>query len=115
MKTKLIFYVASLFCLLSSPFLLAQDQNTYGNEWVDYAETYHKFKISKDGVYNIPYSTLQNAGLADLDGNGFHLFAKGREIPIFVSNENAMTENDYIEFYAEANDGHFDTQLFADF
>ncbi|MGB1206907.1 MAG: tandem-95 repeat protein [Chitinophagales bacterium] len=114
MKQKLTFYVAAILCLLFSPFLLAQTENTYGNEWIDYAETYYKFKIEKAGVYKIPYSSLQNAGLADLDGTGFHLFAKGREIPIFVSNENAMTENDYIEFYAEANDGHFDTQLFAE-
>ncbi len=114
MKIQFTFYVAGILCLLFSPFLLAQNENTYGNEWIDYAETYYKFKIEKAGVYKIPYGTLQNAGLADLDGAGFHLFAKGREIPIFVSNENTMTENDYIEFYAEANDGHFDTQLFAE-
>ncbi|MGB1206439.1 MAG: C25 family cysteine peptidase [Chitinophagales bacterium] len=100
-----------LLCCFSITSLYAQD---YGNEWIDYSNTYYKFKVAKNGVYQIPYSTLQSVGLSNATGAGFQLFYKGEEQPIYVTNDGALSNADYIEFYGEANDGHYDTQLFED-
>lgn len=96
-------------CFLSFLSLSAQ---TYFNEWIDYTKTYHKFRIAEDGLYRIPYSALQQEGLAEKSPEGFHLFSRGEEIPIFISSNETFGSEDFIEFYGQQNDGSFDTQLF---
>ncbi|MCB0514911.1 MAG: C25 family cysteine peptidase [Chitinophagales bacterium] len=81
------------------------------NSWIDYNQTYYKFYVEADGVYRIPYSALVAAGLP-LESSGFALYNKGREIPIYISTNGTLGNNDYIEFVGKANDGEFDTQLF---
>ncbi len=100
------------FCLLA--FIALSAQETYFNEWIDYNQTYYKFRIAEDGLYRIPYSALQQAGLAEKNPDGFHLFSRGEEVPIFLSSNSNETfgSDDFIEFYAQKNDGSFDTQLF---
>ena len=101
------------FALLSFVTLVAQPQS---NSWIDYDQSYYKFKISEDGIYRINFQTLLDAGipLSSLDPRNFQLFARGKEIPIYVKGENDGTFNavDYIEFYAKANDGWLDTALY---
>ena len=98
------------FCLLA--FIALSAQETYFNEWIDYSKTYHKFRIAEDGLYQIPYSVLQQAGLAEKNPEGFHLFSRGKEVPIFVSSNEIFEGDDFIEFYGQKNDGSFDTKLF---
>ncbi|MEZ4888278.1 MAG: C25 family cysteine peptidase [Chitinophagales bacterium] len=100
-----------LFCLIFSVQLFAQEE-TYFNEWIDYEQTYYKFRIAEDGLYRIPYSTLQQANLAEKSPEGFHLFSRGEEVPIFLSSNETFGSEDFIEFYGQKNDGSFDTQLF---
>lgn len=89
----------------------------YGNEWIDYSQTYFKFSISKDGVYRISQSTLQNAGfpVASVDPRNIQLFLRGQEHPIYVEGESdgQFNVSDFIEFYAEANDGFADEEMYA--
>ncbi len=98
-----------LMLALLAPSLLAQ----YPNEWIDYSKNYYKLRISKDGLYRIPYNTLSQSGLANLSGSGFKMYCKGEEVPIYVSTNGSLSNSDYIEFYGEKNDGEFDTQLFT--
>lgn len=91
---------------------LSAQESIYFNEWIDYSKTYHKFRIAEDGLYHIPYSALQQAGLAEKNPEGFHLFSRGKEVPIFVSSDEVFGSDDFIEFYGQKNDGSFDTQLF---
>ncbi len=91
--------------------VMVQAQPTYGNEWIDYEQTYYKFEISLNGVYRIAYETLEEAGLP-LTGTDFQLFTAGKQVPIFVKTDGTFSEGDYIEFYGTPNDGEFDTQLF---
>ncbi len=86
----------------------------YGNEWINYAQTYYKMKIAKDGIYKINYQDLKNAGipLANVKGNQLKIYALGKEIPIYISNNNLFTNNDYVEFYAKKNRGELDAELF---
>ena len=93
--------------------LFAQEEAAYSNEWIDYEQTYHKFYIEEDGLYRIPYSVLQEH-FAEKDFAGLHLFSRGQEIPIYISSNGEVDNEDYIEFYGRKNDGSFDTQLFED-
>jgi hypothetical protein len=33
----------------------------FGNEWINYNQTYFKIKVVNDGIYRIPYATLNAA------------------------------------------------------
>jgi hypothetical protein len=88
-----------------------------GNEWIDFSKTYHKIKVAQDGVYRIPFSTLNNISglnLSTVRGSDFILYYMGEIVPIYVSTNNFFTQNDYIEFYGKRNDGTLDRLLYAD-
>ena len=36
---------------------------TFGNEWINYSQSYYKFPITTDGIYRINFNTLQSAGI----------------------------------------------------
>lgn len=84
---------------------------TYANEWIDFEQTYYKVKLSQTGLYRINQSTLQSAGI-NAKGADLKLYYKGKEVPMYVSNEGDLGSNDYVDFFGEQNDGEFDTQLF---
>ena len=103
-----------LLSLLS--FFALQAQNM-GNEWINYNQKYYKFKVVEDGIYRISYSALQNAGvpLSSISNpKNFQIFGRGEEQYIYVHNENTgvFGPNDYIEFYAQKNDGWYDSVLY---
>jgi hypothetical protein len=101
--------------LLFFSFLL-HAQNKYGNEWIKKDQTYLKIKISEKGVFKISYSQLQTLGFLINNPNpkNFQIFYLGEEIFINVIGEQdgSFDANDYIEFYASANNGKFDTSLY---
>jgi len=107
---KHLFHVILLFFATS---LLGQSA---ANDWIDYNQSYYKFPITQKGVYRISYQDLQNAGipLLGIQPNDFQLFARGEEQAIYIPNPNDGTfdQSDYIEFYAEPNDGWLDTVFY---
>ncbi len=88
----------------------------FGNEWIDYNRQYYRIAVHEQGIYRIDYNTLLAAGvpLGTFDPRNFQIFARGEEQPIFVKNESSgvFQPGDYIEFYAEGNDGWFDKYLY---
>jgi len=107
-------YTYILIILLFSVNAFAQN---YGNEWINYNQSYYKFPIAKDGIYRISYSQLQSAGVPLQNINSpknMQIFGRGQEIHIYVKNENTgvFSPSDYIEFYAEHNDGWYDSALY---
>jgi len=88
----------------------------YGNEWINYNQSYYRFNIIQDGVVRIYYSTLQASGiLATNPAPGkFQLFGRGEEqyIHVFLGNDGILNTGDYIEFYAEKNDGWLDERIY---
>ena len=45
----------------------------YGNEWIDYNQSYYKVLVAEDGIYRLSKSALESAGfdandLGDLTG-----------------------------------------------
>lgn len=108
-KRILLFFFS--FAVLSS--LWAQP---FGFEWIQAGQPYYKFKIAKQGIYRIDAATLASAGI-DVGGthpNRFQLFRDGQEQAIFIygDKDDKFDPNDYIEFYADINDGKLDTELY---
>ncbi|MFA5574537.1 MAG: C25 family cysteine peptidase [Brumimicrobium sp.] len=88
----------------------------YGNEWVNYNQTYYKFPIAETGIYRITFQDLYNAGvpLSQANPQNIQIFGKQKEIPLYIKDggDNEFNPGDYIEFYAERNDGWLDSILY---
>jgi len=93
---------------------------TYGNEWIDYSQQYFNFPIYQTGIHRINYTdlntSLSNNGIliSTINTDNFQIF--GRENQVFISvidgGDNTLDPGDYIEFYAEGNDGQLDGILY---
>jgi Peptidase family C25 len=91
----------------------------FGNEWIDYSQKYYKFKIHQEGIYRIDRNTLLQAlgvQLGSLDPRSIQIFGREKEVPILIVGESDGIFNveDYIEFYANKNDGWIDQKLYGD-
>ncbi len=88
----------------------------YNNEWINFSNKYYKFPIGKTGFYRFDSLTLASSGInvGVLNPKNFQLFIKGQEVPLFIKgdNDNLLDSTDYVEFYAEMNDGQFDSALY---
>ncbi len=107
MKRTIIFYIL----IILSSFLFAQP---YGNEWIeDFTQQYFRIPVVQDGIYRISRQTLENAGV-DFGGgiipDNFQIFARGEEQYIYV--KTAYSDLEYIEFFAEKNDGWLDSAVY---
>lgn len=88
---------------------------TFNNSWINYSQSYYKFRIGKDGVYRIPFTTLQAAGLGSVPAEQFQLWRNGEEQRIYTSKPSgALSAGDYIEFFGLKNDGKPDNKLYRD-
>jgi hypothetical protein len=87
----------------------------YGNEWIQYSQSYYKIKVADDRLVRVPYETMVAAGIpmGTLIGDNFQLFLRGQEVPIYVSNAGLMGSGDYIEFYGYKNRGELDSLLYV--
>ncbi len=113
----LLRFLLLLLCSVSFSGLYAQmiqgADTLVGNEWIRYGKPYYKFTIDKDGVYRIPYATLQAAGLGPaILGEDIRLYSLGQPVPVFVRTMEALGPNDYIEFYGRKNRGEHDRHLY---
>lgn len=85
----------------------------YNNEWIDYSKTYYKFGVGHDGVFRIPQSVLQSAGLHNVPAEQFQLWRNGVQVPLYTSVATGILgATDYIEFWGEMNDGKLDRHLY---
>lgn len=88
----------------------------YGNEWINYEQTYYKIKVADNGVYKISYTSLLNAGIpvGVITASQFQVYHLGKEIPIYISSKTILSSEDYIEFYGQKNRSELDRFLFKD-
>ena len=87
-----------------------------GNEWINYNQTYFKIKITQKGIYQLSFNELKLAGFpTNINPQKIQLFRRGQEQAIYIKGEDDKTlnESDFIEFYAEENDGSLDSLLYA--
>lgn len=90
---------------------------TNGNEWINYNQSYYKFKVYATGIHKLSYETITSSGI-DLTGiqhQRFQIFGKQKELPIFVidGNDNSFDPGDYILFFGEKNDSWLDSSLYS--
>ena len=108
--------------LILSVFLFAHNYNaqTYGNEWIDYNQKYYAFKVVNTGIQRLNYSDLNAAlistgdDIATLNTSQFQVFGREKEVSLFINDggDGQFDAGDYIEFYAEKNNGWLDSLLF---
>lgn len=92
--------------------MLIGEDTLIGNEWIRYGQQYFKFTVSEDGIYRIPSSVLDAAGLGGTTGDAFRLYSMGRQVPLYVSTPGIIGSDDFIEFYGYKNDGEMDRYLY---
>ena len=95
----------------------SQAQN-YGNEWINYGQSYYKVSVAQEGMYQLSRSALDAAGFptGSVDPRSIQLFRRGREQSIFVSGEQdgQFDDGDYIAFYGVPNDGKEESRLYEE-
>ncbi|MBL4652475.1 MAG: hypothetical protein JKY53_06355 [Flavobacteriales bacterium] len=107
-----------IYILLFLVSVVSVTAQPYGNEWINYSQQYLKFQVASDGVHKITYSDLQNISSINIDTvnpTTIQVWGRGEQQRIHIEdvNGNGVFElNDYIEFYAQANDGWFDSLLY---
>ena len=59
----------------------------YGNEWINYDQTYYKISVAEDGIYRIDFEQLESAGIPieQLEGSQLQLFHLGEEQAIYIT------------------------------
>lgn len=103
-----------LFPLLFFVSFCARSQ-AYNNEWINYNNTYYKFKIGSTGLYRINQATLASLGLGNTPVQQFQLWRNGQEVPLYTTVQTGtMGSSDYIEFWGEMNDGKPDNVLYRE-
>ena len=89
----------------------------YGNEWINYNQTYFRIPVVQKGLYRLSADELLRAGisLANVDATTIQIFFRGKEQAIFVQGEadKRIDNQDFIEFYGEPNDGTQDSLLYT--
>lgn len=114
MKKGLFSCLFILICLSLHAQMWNGQDTLYGNEWIDYGQTYFNIKVAEDGIYQIDYQALNNAGfpLSSISAQAFRLYRNGLQIPIFTSTDGLFGPQDWIAFYGQKNRGEIDFYLF---
>jgi hypothetical protein len=86
----------------------------YGNEWINYAQSYFKIPISEDGIYRLNNAALQASGvpLSNIAANRLRIYTRGREIPIFTTTDGIMSASDFVEFFGQKNRAELDVHMY---
>lgn len=103
--------IALLLLLFTSTFTFSQ----FGNNWIDFTAPHYTFGVTQDGVYRISYETIANTfPVSAVDYNDLKIYGKQKQIPIHINigQDNVFNTGDFIEFYAERNDGWLDSLLY---
>ncbi len=102
----------SFLLLMITAVAQAQPMN---NEWINYSQTYYKFKIVKNGVVHISQPVLAANGMGSVAAQNFQLFRNGVQVPMYTSiASGTLSASDYLEFYGVINDGKPDNVMYYD-
>jgi Peptidase family C25 len=103
-KFLLLYLLAASFCASAQ---------SYNNEWINYNNTYYKFKVGTTGLYRISQPVLASLGIGNTPAEQFQLWRNGKQVPVYTTVQTGvMGGSDYIEFWGEMNDGKPDSILY---
>lgn len=92
-------------------------QKRYGNEWINYKQTYLRIPVAETGIYRITAAELVREGISvdSIWASGIQMFAHGIEVPIEVAGDSSgrLGRDGYILFSGKKNDGYADTVLYT--
>ena len=102
-----------LFTLLAAMSALTADAQQFTNDWVNFSQDYYRLSIPRTGVYRVTRSQLESAGvpIGKFNQQNIQLFQNGRALPCHIASSRQGLV-DYIEFFAEGNDGWFDVDMY---
>ena len=63
----------------------------YNNEWIRSTQTYFKFKILNKGLYRIPKTALDAAGIGSAGAEFFELWRNGKQVGLSI-NRNKISD-----------------------
>ncbi|MDA0194341.1 MAG: C25 family cysteine peptidase [Bacteroidetes bacterium] len=90
----------------------------YGNEWIDFNQSYFKISLAESGIYRITQNDLLNVGfpVSSVDPRRIQLFYRGIEQAVILDGQQdeIFDPTDFIEFYGQRNDGQNETVLYPD-
>ncbi len=96
-------------CLAVSTTVVGQ----FGNEWINYDQTYFRLKVAEDGLYRVTVEELEDLGFqADVvSADRLQLYHNGQQVAMLVaSSQGRLT---HLEFYGQRNDGQLDNELYV--
>lgn len=109
------FAMKKIFTLFLILVAFSAGAQQYNNEWIRHSQTYYKFKVGSAGLYRIPKSVLDAAGIGNTQVQFFELWRNGEQVPFYPSvNAGVLPANGYIEFYGIPNDGKPDRPMYRD-
>jgi peptidase C25-like protein len=113
-KSLLSLFVLVLFTRTASAQIINGQDTLYGNEWINFDQSYFKIPVATDGIYRLTQQTLLDAGvpLPQFTGAQLQIFHNGEEIPLFVTTDGTLFGSDYVEFYGKKNTSELDRHLF---
>ncbi|MCB0686183.1 MAG: hypothetical protein KDC53_06650, partial [Saprospiraceae bacterium] len=97
--------------------IVRNGETLYGNEWINYDQSYLKIKVGQDGIYQITGQQLADAGfpISQIDATEYQLIWLGLEQRIWTSKSSgSLSAEDIILFYGEKNRSQVDRYLFKD-
>ncbi len=108
--------LAFFACNLSAQYITNGQDTLFGNEWINFDQTYFKIKVAKDGIYRIPSQALADGGvpIGQVAGQQFQLWHNGEQVPIYTSTDSNFGTSDYFEFFGKKNTSELDRFLFED-
>lgn len=114
LRTLLTAVLAIIMTSLSAQMWTGQD-SLYGNEWIDFEQSYYKIMLEEDGIYRLTESELAAAGVptSAIAAGEYQLYYLGEEIPLYASAEGNLNDNDYLEFYGRKNRSELDRFLYS--
>ena len=94
---------------------------TFGNEWINYSQQYFHFPISSTGLHRLEFNVIDNyltnygINIDAIPHDNFQVYGEENEISLLVKDHNNngfFDQQDYIEFYAEKNNGWLDSLVY---
>jgi len=111
-KFFILAFVAFFFAKADAQIINGLD-TLYGNEWINFDQSYFKLKVGQNGIYRLSAQALGSAGIpSQITGSQLQLWHNGEQVPIFTSNSGIFSPNDFIEFFGKKNTSELDRYLF---
>ncbi len=90
----------------------------FGNDWINYNQEYFQLPVYQTGVYRISYDEIKALGvnINSIDPRNIQVFGREAQQPLYIFGESdgSLNQGDFIEFYAEKNDGWLDSLLYEE-